>query len=171
MEKAIFISFLLLSLLSPSHAADFCVADLTAASTPSGYPCKKESAVTSKDFVYTGLGVPGNTSNLIKAAVTPAFAQQFPATNGLGISAARLDLAKGGVIPFHTHPGASEILVVTQGIICAGFVSSGNKVYIATLKKGDAMIFPQGLLHFQVCYFSYLFVKMFVFPYFHYGWF
>ncbi|ONK66096.1 uncharacterized protein A4U43_C06F4110 [Asparagus officinalis] len=92
----------------------------------------------------------GNTSNIIKAAVTPAFVGQFPATNGLGISAGRLDLAKGGVIPFHTHPGASEVLIVTQGSICAGFVTSSNKVYTKTLKKGDSMIFPQGLLHFQL---------------------
>ncbi|KAG0463254.1 hypothetical protein HPP92_019323 [Vanilla planifolia] len=44
-------------------------------------------------------GTPGSTANLIKAAVTPAFAAQFPAVNGLGISAARLDLAPGGVVP------------------------------------------------------------------------
>ncbi|XP_020269821.1 LOW QUALITY PROTEIN: auxin-binding protein ABP19a [Asparagus officinalis] len=149
MEKAIILSFLLVSLLSSSHAADFCVADLTAAPTPPATPAE-ESALTADDFVFTGLGMAGNTSNIIKAAVTPAFVGQFPATNGLGISAGRLDLAKGGVIPFHTHPGASEVLIVTQGSICAGFVTSSNKVYTKTLKKGDSMIFPQGLLHFQL---------------------
>lgn len=82
--------------------------------------------------------------------MTPAFVAQFPGVNGLGISLGRLDLAVGGVIPFHTHPAASEILFVAEGTICAGFVSSANTVYFKTLNKGDIMVFPQGLLHFQI---------------------
>ncbi|KAL6220921.1 hypothetical protein ACLB2K_008674 [Fragaria x ananassa] len=146
----IFFTFVLL--LSTSHAAvqDFCVADYKAPEGPAGYSCKKPAKVTVDDFVFSGLGVAGNTTNIIKAAVTPAFAAQFPGVNGLGISLARLDLAPGGVIPFHTHPGASEVLLVTQGAIVAGFISSANTVYLKTLKKGDIMVFPQGLLHFQV---------------------
>lgn len=139
-------------LLSSSHASvqDFCVADFTAPEGPAGYSCKLPAKVTVDDFVFSGLGVAGNTTNIIKAAVTPAFAAQFPGVNGLGISLARLDLAPGGVIPFHTHPGASEVLVLVQGTLVAGFISSDNTVYLKTLKKGDVMIFPQGLLHFQV---------------------
>ncbi|KAF3957881.1 hypothetical protein ACB098_07G001900 [Castanea mollissima] len=144
--------FFIFCLFSSSHAAvqDFCVGDLKAPQGPAGYSCKDPSKVTVNDFVFSGLGIPGNTSNLIKAAVTPAFAAQFPGVNGLDISSARLDLAPGGVVPFHTHPGGSEILVVVQGRICAGFVSSANTVYFKTLKKGDIMVFPQGLLHFQI---------------------
>ncbi|KAL6330724.1 hypothetical protein AAG906_009152 [Vitis piasezkii] len=140
------------SLILSSHAAvqDFCVGDLAAPEGPAGYSCKKPAKVTVDDFVFSGLGMAGNTSNLIKAAVTPAFAPQFPGLNGLGLSMARLDLAVGGVVPMHTHPGGSEVLLVTQGAICAGFISSANTVYFKTLKKGDIMIFPQGLLHFQV---------------------
>lgn len=89
-------------------------------------------------------------SNAISAAVTPAFTQQFPAVNGLDVSIARLDLAPNGVIPLHTHPGASEILVVIQGVICAGFIGTDQSVYINTLSKGDIMVFPRGLLHFQI---------------------
>ncbi|KAK9948078.1 hypothetical protein M0R45_003666 [Rubus argutus] len=146
----IFFAFVLL--LSTSHAAvqDFCVADYKAPEGPAGYSCKQPARVTVDDFVFSGLGVAGNTTNIIKAAVTPAFAAQFPGVNGLGISLARLDLAPGGVIPFHTHPGASEVLVLVQGTLVAGFISSDNTVYLKTLKKGDVMIFPQGLLHFQV---------------------
>lgn len=129
---------------------DFCVADLTGAVTPAGYPCKKEAALTVDDFVFSGLAKAANTTNIINAAVTPAFDAQFPAVNGLGISIARLDLAPGGVIPLHVHPNGNEVLVVTQGSIAAGFVSSSNAVYYKTLHKGDVMIFPQGLLHFQI---------------------
>lgn len=82
--------------------------------------------------------------------MTPAFTAQFPGVNGLGVSLARLDIAVGGVIPMHTHPAGSEILLVVEGVICAGFVSSANTVYFKTLNKGDIMIFPQGLLHFQI---------------------
>lgn len=117
---------------------------------PAGYSCKAPAKVTVDDFVFTGLGKAGNTSNIIKAAVTPAFAAQFPGVNGLGISIGRLDLAPSGVIPMHTHPGGSEIIVVVQGYITAGFISSANAVYVKRLKKGDIMVFPQGLLHFQV---------------------
>ncbi|XP_059432538.1 auxin-binding protein ABP19a-like [Corylus avellana] len=149
MSPVIFIFSLL---VFSCHAAvqDFCVGDLTAPESPAGYSCKKPAMVTVADFVYSGLGVAGNTSNIIKAAVTPAFAAQFPGVNGLGISLARLDLAAGGVVPFHTHPGGSEVLLVVQGSITAGFVSTANKVYLKTLKTGDIMVFPQGLLHFQV---------------------
>ncbi|XP_050262937.1 auxin-binding protein ABP19a-like [Quercus robur] len=144
--------FFIFCLFRSSHAAvqDFCVGDLTAPQGPAGYSCKNPSKVTVNDFVFSGLGTPGNTSNLIKAAVTPAFAAQFPGVNGLGISFGRLDLAPGGVVPFHTHPGGSEILIVVQGRICAGFVSSANTVYFKSLNKGDIMVFPQGLLHFQI---------------------
>ncbi|KAK3428377.1 auxin-binding protein ABP19a [Eucalyptus grandis] len=146
------ILFLFSLLFSSSHASvqDFCVANLKGPDTPAGYTCKSPAKVTVKDFVFSGLGVAGNTTNIIKAAVTPAFVGQFPGVNGLGISAARLDLAPAGVVPLHTHPGASELLFVVHGKILAGFISSANDVYLMTLKRGDIMVFPQGLLHFQI---------------------
>lgn len=151
MTLSIFL-FITSLLLYSSIAAvqDFCVADLTAPYGPAGYSCKDPAKVTVADFVYSGLGVPGNTSNLIKAAVSPAFALQFPGVNGLDISLLRLDIAVGGVVPMHTHPGGTELLLVAQGTICAGFIDSANKVYYKTLKRGDIMLFPRGLLHFQI---------------------
>lgn len=144
----VLLSFLLLPFSSLALTQDFCVADLTCSDTPAGYPCKAK--VSANDFYFHGLAAAGNTSTLIKAAVTPAFVGQFPGVNGLGISAARLDIATGGVVPFHTHPAASELLFVTQGTIAAGFVSSSsNTVFTKTLYAGDIMVFPQGLLHYQ----------------------
>ncbi|KAM7253678.1 hypothetical protein ACFE04_021832 [Oxalis oulophora] len=134
-----------------AYALDFCVARVAKGPiSPSGYACKTPAKVTVKDFVFSGLATAGNTTNIISAAVTPAFVEQFPGVNGLGLSLARLDLAAGGVIPFHTHPSASEVLVVVIGSITAGFVTSDNTVYVTTLKKGEVMVFPQGLLHFQI---------------------
>ncbi|XP_065865150.1 auxin-binding protein ABP19a [Euphorbia lathyris] len=146
-----YIIFLFALLSFPtSQAADFCVAKLKGSGSPSGYACRNPANVTADDFVFTGLSMAGNTTNIISAAVTPAFVQQFPALNGLGLSTARLDLAPGGVVPLHTHPAASEILFVASGKVTAGFVSSANVAYVKTLGKGDVMIFPQGLLHFQL---------------------
>ncbi|KAJ4954988.1 hypothetical protein NE237_011771 [Protea cynaroides] len=147
------LAFLFFSTSSLSHGSvlDFCVADYMAPEGPAGYSCKKLANVTVDDFVFTGLGVPGNTSNIFKAAVTLAVDAQFPGVNGLGISMARLDLAIGGVVPLHIHSGASEVIIVEQGTILAGFISAAaNTVYMKTLNKGDIMVFPQGLLHFEV---------------------
>ena len=139
-------------LISSSHAAvqDFCVADLTAPQGPAGYSCKTPAEVTADDFVYSGISVPGNTSTLFNAAINTAFVDKFPGLNGLGVSMARADIATGGVIPMHTHPGASEIILIAKGSVTAGLISSDNSVYLKTLKEGDIMVFPQGLLHFQV---------------------
>ncbi|KAH7855165.1 hypothetical protein Vadar_022050 [Vaccinium darrowii] len=103
----------LLFFSSSTHASvfDFCVADLSLPIGPAGYSCKKPAKVTVDDFVYHTVGIPGNTSNFIKAAVTPAFAPTFSGVNGLGISIARLELAVDGVVPIHTHLGPQKLFM------------------------------------------------------------
>lgn len=82
---------------STSDAAqDFCVANLNGPATPAGFACKAEAEVKVDDFVFSGLGVAGNTSNLIKAGVSLGFVSQFPGLNGQGISGLRADIAPGG---------------------------------------------------------------------------
>ncbi|KAL7114002.1 hypothetical protein ABFS83_04G091700 [Erythranthe nasuta] len=149
-KLSIFLTLTLLISTSTASVQDFCVADLMGPQTPSGYTCKPPANVTAEDFVFTGFRKGGNTTNIINAAVSPAFDAQFPGLNGLGLSIARLDLAPGGVIPMHTHPGASEVILVVQGSLVTGFVSSANAVYVKKLLKGDIMVYPQGLLHFQI---------------------
>ncbi|XP_015889027.3 germin-like protein [Ziziphus jujuba] len=145
--------WIFLSLLTPlcdAIAQDFCVADYMAPQSLAGYPCKNPNKVTADDFVYSGLGVEGNTSNPLKFGVSTAFVSDFPALNGLGVSMVRTDLGPGGVISLHSHPRASEIVLVVEGTITSGFISTANDVYIKTQKKGDIIIIPQGLLHFSV---------------------
>ncbi|XWS72255.1 hypothetical protein CRYUN_Cryun02cG0024200 [Craigia yunnanensis] len=67
------IFFIFSFLFSSSNALDFWVADLKAPQGPAGYSCKMPAKVTVDDFVFSGLSAAGNTSNLIKAAVIPAF--------------------------------------------------------------------------------------------------
>ncbi|XP_027907189.1 auxin-binding protein ABP19a-like [Vigna unguiculata] len=150
MKKITEIVFLFTILSCTSYAAvnDFCVADLKGPDSPSGYQCKPPNTVTVDDFVFSGL-IAGNTTNTFNAALTSAFVTDFPGLNGLGVSAARLDIAKGGSIPMHTHPAATELLIVVEGQITAGFMTP-SAVYSKTLKAGDVMVFPQGQLHFQV---------------------
>ncbi|WVZ21063.1 hypothetical protein V8G54_008385 [Vigna mungo] len=150
MKKITEIIFLLSLLSWTSYAAvnDFCVADLKAPDGPSGYPCKPINEVTADDFVFSGL-VEGNTTNPFNAALTSAFVTDFPGLNSLGISAGRLDIGKGGSIPMHTHPGATELLILVEGEITAGFMTPFH-LYTKALKPGDVIVFPQGQLHFQV---------------------
>jgi len=93
--------------------------------------------------------VAGNTTNTFKSALTTAFVTDFSGLNGLGVSAARVDIQKGGSVPMHTHPAATELLMMVKGEITAGFMTP-SAVYKKTLKPGDVMVFPQGQLHFQV---------------------
>ncbi|KAF6165456.1 hypothetical protein GIB67_017938 [Kingdonia uniflora] len=56
-----------------------------------------------------------------------------------------------GVNSPHTHPRASEILTVLEGTLYVCFVTSNpeNRMIAKTLQKGDAFVFPVGLIHFQ----------------------
>ncbi|KNA18264.1 hypothetical protein SOVF_072510 [Spinacia oleracea] len=137
------------SMAATTSVVDFCVADFNYPVGPAGYPCRNPANLTVDDFVFSGLGVAGNTSNIFGVGVTSAFDLTFPALNGLGISMSRLDIGVGGVVPIHSHR-VSELILVIEGEIIAGFMDSSDKVYYKTLNKGDIMIFPQSLLHFQV---------------------
>ncbi|CAN0877970.1 Germin-like protein [Linum grandiflorum] len=146
----LFSAVFLLCFRHSAHAADFCVADLSL-HTPSGYACKDPTKVTAADFLFAGISRPGNTTNPNMAVAAPAFVQQFPALNGLGVSMARADFAPGGVIPLHTHPAATEMAYLVEGTLTVGFVAAGtNKVYVNTAKKGEVTVFPQGMPHFVV---------------------
>ncbi|CAN0877962.1 Germin-like protein [Linum grandiflorum] len=136
-----------------ARAADFCVADLTLPQTAHGYQCKPRTNVTVDDFVHSGLVTGGTTKNINKGNVTRAFVQQFPGLNGLDLAAVRVDLEADGAVHLHSHPYSSEMILVVEGTVTAGFVSglgTNNTVYVKKLKKWELMVIPQGLVHFQV---------------------
>ncbi|EAY96868.1 hypothetical protein OsI_18787 [Oryza sativa Indica Group] len=74
----------------------------------------------------------------------------IPGLNTLGASAARVDVAPGGVFPPHYHPRASETAVVLVGAVYFGFVTSypDSRVVAKVLRRGDVFAVPQGLVHF-----------------------
>lgn len=130
---------------------DYCVADLKSSILVNGLPCKGASTVVSSDFLFSGFRSGGDTNNSLGIAVIPAFAGvNYPALNSQGLALARFDYAKGGLVPAHTHPRASEVLYVTKGEIYVGFVDTAGKLFSVTLKKGDVWLFPRGLVHFQL---------------------
>ena len=50
-----------------------------------------------------------------------------------------------------THTRASEVLIVMEGTLLAGFVTSNpeNLLFSKVLNKVDVFVFPFGLIHFQ----------------------
>ncbi|KAH9540422.1 hypothetical protein CY35_14G003900 [Sphagnum magellanicum] len=129
---------------------DFCVADPNNPTIVNGLVCKNPALVNGTDFMSTLLATPGNTDNPLGSMVTAAAAGQFPGINTLGISMARLDFAKGGLVPPHTQPRATEIIFVVEGSLLVGFVSTNETLFATTLHKGDVFVFPRGLLHFEL---------------------
>ncbi|XP_024531881.1 germin-like protein 1-3 isoform X2 [Selaginella moellendorffii] len=129
---------------------DFCVADLAKDLTLNGYPCKRAANTTTEDFIFSGLRNSANTSGPSRADAVFGFVHSYPGLNSLGLSIARLDFAPGGLIPPHTHPRGSEIIYVVEGSLYAGFVTTQNQLFAWVISKGDVMIFPRGLIHWQL---------------------
>ncbi|XP_073154343.1 putative germin-like protein 2-1 [Henckelia pumila] len=135
----------------PSPLQDFCVADPSSPALVNGFVCKDSKMVEASDFFFSGLHLPGNTSNPVGSKVTPVTVAQIPGLNTLGISLARVDFAPWGINAPHTHPRATEILTVIEGSLEVGFVTSNpeNNLIRKVLQKGDVFVFPKGLVHFE----------------------
>ncbi|KAG8383941.1 hypothetical protein BUALT_Bualt04G0066300 [Buddleja alternifolia] len=142
----------------PSPLQDFCVSvnDSVAAVFVNGKICKNPNMVVADDFFFPGLNIPGNTSNPLGSRVTTVNVNQLPRVNTLGISVVRIDYAPYGLNPPHTHPRATEVLLVLEGTLYVGFVTSNNadpnkknKLFTKYLNCGDAFVFPEGLIHLQ----------------------
>ncbi|GMI65130.1 hypothetical protein like AT3G05950 [Hibiscus trionum] len=144
----------LASASDPSPLQDFCVAvnDTKDGVFVNGKLCKDPKLAVPEDFFLAGLNIPGNISNQVGSMVTQANVQQIPGLNTLGISLVRIDYAPyGGLNPPHTHPRATEVLVVVEGTLYVGFVTSNpeNRLFTKVLYPGDVFVFPVGLIHFQ----------------------
>ncbi|KAB1206463.1 Germin-like protein subfamily 1 member 19 [Morella rubra] len=83
--------------------------------------------------------------------VTAVNVDKLRGLNILSISVARIDFAPYGLNAPHTHPRATEIIVVLEGTLYVGFVTSNtnNRLFTKVLKRGDVFVFPIGLIHFE----------------------
>ncbi|KAJ1427516.1 RmlC-like cupin domain superfamily [Sesbania bispinosa] len=143
------------SAYDPSPLQDFCVAinDTKNGVFVNGKFCKDPMLVKADDFFKHV--EPGNTDNPLGSKVTPVTVNELFGLNTLGISLARIDFAPKGLNPPHTHPRATEILIVLEGTLYVGFVTSNqadgsNRLFTKVLNKGDVFVFPIGLIHFQL---------------------
>ncbi|XP_030949305.1 germin-like protein subfamily 1 member 7 [Quercus lobata] len=143
----------LVSAYDPSPLQDFCVAVnyTDSAVFVNGKFCKDVATVTANDFFFSGLNIPGNTAaSKLGSSVNLVNVDKLVGLNTLGISLARLDFASYGLNPPHIHPRGTELLVVMEGTLLVGFVTSNpNKLFTKVLNKGDVFVFPVGLIHFQ----------------------
>ncbi|KAJ4721158.1 Germin-like protein 1 [Melia azedarach] len=142
------------SAYDPSPLQDICVAikNINDGVFVNGKFCKDPKLAKPEDFFFCGLDQPGDTRNRLGFNVTTVNVEQIPGLNTLGISAVRIDYAPYGQNPPHTHPRATEILVVLEGTLYVGFVTSNqlnNTLFSKVLNKGDVFVFPIGLIHFQ----------------------
>lgn len=131
----------------PDQLQDFCIPNLT---SPSINPlwCKNSSTATVEDFVFSGIKSPGESKNGFSGvSVTSSV---FPGLNTLGMSFVRADFDVGAVNVPHFHPRATETALVLEGKIYSGFVDSQNRVFAKVIDKGEVMVFPRGLVHFQM---------------------
>ncbi|GKU98365.1 hypothetical protein SLE2022_124170 [Rubroshorea leprosula] len=137
----------------PDPVQDFCIPNPEFGSVKTArlsiLPCKNSSTATTDDFVFSGLKSAGNFSD-IGLATIPVNPTVFPGLNTLGMSFVRADLKVGGINPPHFHPRATEIAYVVQGRVYAGFVDSSNRVFARVIEQGEVMVFPRGLVHFQM---------------------
>ncbi|KAG2705521.1 hypothetical protein I3843_05G050500 [Carya illinoinensis] len=141
----------------PSPLQDFCVAvdKYDSAVFVNGKFCKDPKDVKAEDFFFSGLNVAADTSGQLGSNATNVFVDQLPGLNTLGISMARVDYAPYGVNPPHTHPRGTELFIVLEGTLLAGFVTSNqadgtNRLFTKVLNAGDVTVFPIGLIHFQI---------------------
>ncbi|XP_062175995.1 germin-like protein subfamily 1 member 7 [Alnus glutinosa] len=113
--------------------------------------CKDSKLVSTNDFFFSGLNIPRDTSNPLGSTVTLLNMDKILGLNTLGISLAWIDFAPYSLNPPHIHPRGTEILVVLEGTLLVGFVTSNtdNRLFTKVLNAGDVFVFPIGLIHFQ----------------------
>ncbi|XP_050384843.1 germin-like protein subfamily 3 member 2 [Argentina anserina] len=134
----------------PDPVQDFCIANTAeSAAASNAIQCKNSSVATVEDFIFSGIRSPGKFGQTGLAA-TSVNSNIFPGLNTLGMSFVRADFEVGGVNVPHYHPRATETAFVLEGKIYSGFVDTNNKIFARVIEKGEVMVFPKGLVHFQM---------------------
>lgn len=145
------LAFLLHSILAlasdPDPVMDFCIPNKQSAAYSSS--CKNSSTATVEDFTFSGIKFPGNFKKTGFSS-TAVNSNVFPGLNTLGMSFVRADFDVGGVNVPHFHPRATETAFVLEGKIYSGFVDTNNRIFAKVIEKGEVMVFPRGLIHFQM---------------------
>ncbi|BBN00970.1 protein MpCupin25 [Marchantia polymorpha subsp. ruderalis] len=76
---------------------------------------------------------------------------KFPALTSEGLTVVQFKMVPCGENVPHTHPRATELLsLISGGPLQAGFVDTKGETHINILYPGDLIVFPRGLLHFEI---------------------
>ncbi|BBN67435.1 RmlC-like cupins superfamily protein, partial [Prunus dulcis] len=136
---------ILVSASDPSPLQDLCVAlnDTKSAVFVNGKFCKDPKLANANDFLFYGLQIARSTQNPLGSTVTAVNVDQIAGLNTLGISLARIDFARNGLNPPHTHPRTLHVGFVTSN-------ADNNRLFTKVSNKGDVFVFPIGLIHFQL---------------------
>ncbi|XP_068636007.1 germin-like protein 9-3 [Aristolochia californica] len=115
-------------------------------------PSLNPADITRSFFTFTGFRNlrKANLTGKATVLITKATKKEFPALDGQGVSVATLLYPPAGINPPHSHPRASELLMVLQGTLEVGLIDSSNKLFVQTLRAPDLFIFPKGLVHYQL---------------------
>lgn len=139
---------LLLASSDPDQLQDFCIPHNKSSPSSSSLPCKNSTLVDVEDFIFSGIKNPGKFKNgFAGVSVT---SDVFPGLNTLGMSFVRADFDVGAINAPHYHPRATETAFLLKGKMYSGFVDSQNRVFAKVIKEGEVMVFPKGLVHFQM---------------------
>ncbi|OIW12968.1 hypothetical protein TanjilG_15417 [Lupinus angustifolius] len=142
----VLLHFIIITIASdPDPINDFCIPK----SEDNSFSCKNSSTATVEDFIFSGIKLPGNFKKTGFSSMG-VNSNVFSGLNTLGVSFVRADFDVGGVNVPHFHPRATEVAFVLEGKIYSGFVDTKNKVFAKVLEKGEVMVFPRGLVHFQM---------------------
>ncbi|MED6145623.1 hypothetical protein PIB30_027061 [Stylosanthes scabra] len=113
-----------------------------------GLPCKSKDNSTAQNFKTAELTKPGPRDNFFGSSMNIVGASKFPGLNTLGISIGRIDIEVDGMVNLHSHPRATEMIYVNQGILVAAFLDTQNQLFQKSLRAGDVFMIPKGLFHF-----------------------
>ncbi|BBN00975.1 protein MpCupin27 [Marchantia polymorpha subsp. ruderalis] len=76
---------------------------------------------------------------------------KFPGLTSEGLTVVQFKMVPCGENVPHTHPRATELLsLISGGPLQAGFVDTKGETHINILYPGDLIVFPRGLLHFEL---------------------
>ncbi|XP_051144401.1 germin-like protein subfamily 1 member 1 [Andrographis paniculata] len=134
----------------PDPIYDYCVADTK---NPRNLflnevPCINPDHASSSHFATSALSEPGDGVDKQRFSVTFTDVNNLPGLNTFGLVLARTDIAANGLVPPHSHPRASELVIVLEGLLLVGFVDSSNRIYRQQLSPGDCFVIPKSLVHF-----------------------
>lgn len=103
-----------------------------------GKVCKDPKLVKAEDFFFSGLHIAGNTSNPFGNVGTKT---TIPGLNTLGITMTRGDFAPFGLTSPHIHPRATEMVLLLEGCLEVGFITSNpeNRLITKLLEIGDVL--------------------------------